>query len=207
VGWWSDRTSGEVVVGDEPLDLVGAMLDRVLAVYKTDLRRKPTVQELERLLEIALLTRLDELFEGMDELEISSVSLKLKKRPKRQPIAVGDYFSVPLPSGGYGFGRVKGIYLTSVLLVEFLQAYSETPMSVSELRNRRPLFEGLCGYLGLAEWHWRVLGNIPVRNVVPREKEKAELERLMRRFHEGMAPFGDAPRRLEEALRRAGCRE
>lgn len=205
MGWWQERGKLEpLTIGDEPLDAIGEMFKAVLKSYREEVGRPPRLEELEKCLGIALSSRFSELSDVSEGVELASVSLKLK-RPKRQRITRGDYFGVPLPSGGYGFGRVTGIFATSILHLDFLRVYSETLLAVEDLQRQRVLFTALCGYLGLADGYWKMLGSIPLPEERTNDSEEVQLRRLMDRYHEALAPVGDAPGRLEEALRRSGC--
>ncbi|MCL5102969.1 MAG: immunity 26/phosphotriesterase HocA family protein [Armatimonadetes bacterium] len=204
MGWWTeDEKESVLTIGDEPLDAVGQMMDSVMKAYSEEVGRKPTLREFERTLEIVLAAQISEFHDINPDIELSSVALKLKRQPRRQRIARGDYFSVPLPSGGYGFGRIQGIYLTSVLFIDCLDAYSNIPFSLSELRKKRVLFPALCGYLGLADWHWQVLGHVPLDEAKIDRTEKEQLNELLKRFPSSFTPHG-LQSKLEEELRRRG---
>jgi len=203
MGWWVEEDErGSLAVGDECLDAVGSALEHIARAYEEDHHRKPKVGELERTLEFVLSGLAYNYFEDVSDVEVARIRIRLKKRPKTQRIASGDYFSVPLPGGGYGFGRIKGIFRESVLFIDLLDAYSDSLLTVAELKDRRVLFDALCGYLGLARWVWRVIGQGPVPGARG-EMTKEEAWELVSRFGGRVrAPSGDLPNSLEEELRK-----
>lgn len=125
MGWWEIRKdSGEIydpsrhppaeesdllTVGDEPMDVLESALRRVARIYRRDLRRRPTVEELSRLLESGISVLQDEVLDNMEEREVEAVVVTLRQRPRRPRLKPGDYFGIPLPSGGYGYGRTMKV--------------------------------------------------------------------------------------------------
>jgi hypothetical protein len=176
MGWWEQGS--DIVIGDEPADIVGEMMEKLVDAYKQDLHRKPTVREIEANLMFVLGAHLDELADGVDGYEVSGVAIKLKKEPKRQRMTLGDVFAVPLPSGGYGFGRILrmcGGPYSAVLYVECLDVYSVSILPVSEVLEHEQLLKPLCDYYAIVERRWKVLGNVPDRPAIPigRQEERS----------------------------------
>jgi hypothetical protein len=207
MGWWTEESKGEeVMIGDEPADIVGEMLDRLVATYRRDLHRKPSVREIEESLRFVLAAHLDELADGVEDVEVKAVAIKLGKLPKRQRVGLGDFFAVPLPAGGYGFGRVKrkcGGTGIAMLLVDFLDVHSTSVLSIPELLRRRPLLNLLCFSDAIMEWRWQVLGNVPFRGKARFGGPKDDMDDLAR---EGVTMYcpDSAAKLLEEALRERG---
>jgi hypothetical protein len=58
MGWWKVATS-DAVIGDLPLDAIGAAVSRVLAEYQQAFQRRPTKAEWEALLRAVLASEED----------------------------------------------------------------------------------------------------------------------------------------------------
>lgn len=183
MGWWAEAISDEeLMLGDEPLDVAGELLDQLVLLYERDVRRKPKLAELAKTLYLALVPRVDNLLNNPDEVELAEVIIKLRKRPKKQKISPGDFIAIPLPSGGYGYGQIRRIFRPSVLLINFFELYSESVLPMSGVVGARVLFEALTGYLGLMNWEWRVIGNVVSPGVDISEPAKGELEKEINRL-------------------------
>src|SRR5436189_3401168 len=106
MGWWKE-TAGprEVLLGDAPLDLVHNALAAVSRSYLEDVGRKPTLEEFRRTLLQTLAHDPGQYFEDMEMAVVGDLVFRLKKVPKRQPFAVGDYFAIPL-DGKFWYGRL-----------------------------------------------------------------------------------------------------
>ncbi|EBZ2863161.1 hypothetical protein D9P64_23045 [Salmonella enterica subsp. enterica serovar Kibi] len=110
---WYKNENSDFFYCDELLDLVGEFLREFSEIYQREFQRKPNIHELESILSLAFRTGTDDhLSKNSDGKFIDNVRFKISKRNKKQTCAVGDVFSIPLPSGGYGFGRI--IYLDNV---------------------------------------------------------------------------------------------
>jgi hypothetical protein len=53
MGWWKARET-EAMIGDEPLDVLGAAATKVVKQYETAFGRRPTIAEWEALLRSVL---------------------------------------------------------------------------------------------------------------------------------------------------------
>lgn len=205
MGWWTESTEGaELLIGDEPVDAASAVIDEIATAYIEDVKRRPTPDELARTLELALLSRVDSLLDGCEEKQLQSVKIKLRKRSKTQIMAAGDYFAVPLPSGGYGFGRIRRRFLRTVVLGDFLAIRSDKKLSAVELARAPVLFEALFGYARLAGWQWQILGNLPISEPESPLPERLELEEHARRLRVSYGPLGIEARLDDELGKRAG---
>ncbi|EDV9112433.1 hypothetical protein K5994_003908 [Salmonella enterica] len=110
---WYKNENSDFFYCDELLDLVGEFLREFSEIYQREFQCKPNIHELESILSLAFRTGTDDhLSKNSDGKFIDNVRFKISKRNKKQTCAVGDVFSIPLPSGGYGFGRI--IYLDNV---------------------------------------------------------------------------------------------
>jgi len=127
MGWWNSKDEPEVIVGDEPLDIASELLHRIASCYvDSELGRKPTPTELERTLELALSTSIAEIVQGGESLDLSRLTLKTKRRPKRHKVLVGDVFAVPLDDGRFAFGRVMVDVPKRGYVVEYFRGSSAT---------------------------------------------------------------------------------
>lgn len=175
MGWWTEQSrKEELVIGDEPLDVVGVMLRTVVAAYEADVGRKPTMQEFAKTLELALVDRSEDIFNDTAGKEVAGFTIKVRKRPAKTVPAVGDYFAVPLSNGGYGVGRIEDIAVKTLLLVAFLDVCAIDIPDISDVAGAPVLFEVVCGSQGLANREWPVLGNIlrrhPLSDVTEEER-------------------------------------
>ena len=107
MGWWTATDAPGVEIGDAVLDEARRFLRSVSGSYEEDLKRKPSVAELEYLLTLAFSVNADsDVLSDFDELRVQKVSIKTGKRPKRVKPAVGDIFSFKVADELYAFGRL-----------------------------------------------------------------------------------------------------
>lgn len=59
MGWWQGNAKN-TTVGDEPADLMTAVLKQIKAAYQRDLKRSPTKTELRETLEFVMHPKLEE---------------------------------------------------------------------------------------------------------------------------------------------------
>ena len=78
-------------------------------------------------------------------------------------LVLGD--AVPLSSGGYGFGRTKGIYLKAFVWVEFLDVQSQQIIGIDELARATSLGDFKGGYWSLVKGDWPLIGKAPLGDV------------------------------------------
>lgn len=162
MGWWSEDESGvAIVIGDDPLDLALDMMNKITRAYKREVGRKPTPREIEKILELTLSIPVEDFFDGV---EVVSVRVEARKdtKPKIKP---GDYFAVPLSSGRYGYGRIRGIFLKALIWVEFFDFQSDVLLPIDDLDNAPVLGDFKGGYWALIERRWPIIGNRPVGDV------------------------------------------
>jgi hypothetical protein len=101
---------------------------------------------------------LDQFRQRLSTLPASQVTdqfppLQRPPRPPEQPVAPGDFVSIPLKDGRLGFGRV--------LLYGIFGAYdliSEQPLASSSLHGRPFLFRVLLDPHAITSWRWLVIG-------------------------------------------------
>jgi hypothetical protein len=76
MGWWKVEST-EDVIGDRPLDVLGAAVDDIVGEYREMMNRRPTKREWEALLS-AVLGAEDPETRPLDDGVIRSVRLELK---------------------------------------------------------------------------------------------------------------------------------
>jgi hypothetical protein len=50
MGWWKSRHFEDAVVGDEPLDVLGAAVTKIAQIYQAEWKRLPSMAEWEAML-------------------------------------------------------------------------------------------------------------------------------------------------------------
>lgn len=185
MGWWGEESKqGELLLGDEPLDMAGKFLVKLARNYKQDAERKPTPAEIVRTLEIALDAVWDDVCGGVEGKELAALSFRLKKRPVYKKVHAGDYFAVPLADGGFGYGRVIEILPKHWGLFEFFDLYSQELLPFEEVRKAPVLTTRLCDTDGMSlRRDWPVLGHVPIDPPPPEHKD------FHKRFDELFGPY------------------
>ena len=205
---WTEQDGTEAVIGDEPLDIAAEMLSAVIKAYEDDMGRKPTVTELDKVLASSIRSASDKLLDEADDREVTAVSIRLKKRPRRQRFAVGDYVAIPLPSGGHGYARVKDIHRGwELVFLDFLDAQSDRPMPVEQLRDRPVLMDDRTDWSSIHDWSWQVLGGDASAVMADPAAGGESADDRFRRYGDDrrfLYGSGLIPAELERALRERG---
>jgi len=94
------------VIGDGPFDEMAATIEKIAEIYKAELGRLPTINEMVTTFKQALETRIDETTKEGEDHELLSIKFRLKKIPKRQKYKEGDVLRAKLANGEYVFGRL-----------------------------------------------------------------------------------------------------
>jgi hypothetical protein len=163
MGWWSKEKNGkELDIGDVPLDAINSALKKVAKSYKGSLKRKPTPEELTELLESSIRVLEEDLFDDMEERELDSVTIKIRQRPKRPRPKAGDYFAIPLPSGGYGYGRVMKITLRRILWMRLLDVQSKKLVSLDDVQGKKVLIDLDTRTQKIDSVEWPIIGHVPL---------------------------------------------
>lgn len=176
MGWWEvERNGKELEIGDDVLDVMYTALKKIAKAYKRDLERKPTPEEMSEILESSIRVFEEDIFDDMEERELDSVVVKLKSRPKRPKPKAGDYFALPLPSGGYGYGRIMKVSLRVFVWVRMLDVRSEKLLSADDLKDAKVIFEGNTRTSSMINLDWPMVGNMPLtdeeREVLKSDRE------------------------------------
>lgn len=181
MGWWNASNQTELIIGDIPLDRIGNLLEELQEIYLESLGRRPTIDELQYMIELSLKINGPGLFH---ELQISSANHEdfLVRKDKAVKYSAGDVVAFKIDEKLYGFARlIKKIELGYVS-----EIYSETAASPSEglsVINKIKKFPAILdtfSLLEMGEGEWCVVGNAKGEN-------DEKVERL--RFVFGTAPY------------------
>jgi len=179
MGWWSIRKDTKEVynphnhvsaldeselltIGDGPMDVITTALKKVARMYKRDLKHKPTPDELAALLESCIRIHEEDLFDDMDERELDSISVLLRQRPKRPRPKQGDFFAIPLPAGGYGYGRVMKVTLRVLLWMKLLNVHSDHILPLQDVQNAKIILDLETGTKKIDSTEWLLIGYLPL---------------------------------------------
>jgi hypothetical protein len=99
-------TSNDAVIGDEPFDLVSDCFRKVVRLYKRDWKRKPSLRELVGTVQAVLEAQLQDHTSDGESAELTGLSFKTRKIPKRQKYAKGDILKALAANGKPVYGRV-----------------------------------------------------------------------------------------------------
>lgn len=183
MGWWTEEKNGQVIdIGDGPLDVVHTALKKIVSAYKRELKRKPTPEELASILESGIRILEEDLFADMEEREVDQVTIGLRVRPRRPKPKPGDYFAVPLPSGGYGYGRVMKIDHRVLVWVRLLDLHTEELASVETVKKAQVILDCYSATNKMLDMTWPLVGYEPLT-----EGEKT----LLKSEPEWMANYAD----------------
>jgi len=156
MGWW--ETEDGVLVGDGPLDECEELLERVSSEYSDEYGRKPTLRELLTCFALVLRHQADNFVADADEILITDVVARTKKRPRKPRLRPGDVFSVPLGTGEFAFGRLT----PQDGVVDFFTIKSRVRLGTSKLKAVKTLrFPGAIALSPLLERRWKIVGHLP----------------------------------------------
>jgi hypothetical protein len=160
MGWWKEKAKDrELLFGDEPMDLVHELVAAFSKSYVDDVGRKPPLEEFRRTLQHTLGGDPGRYFADMDTAVVGDVVFRVKKVPKRQQSAVGDYFAIPL-EGKYWYGRIIHIGAAGHL-VEIYDLQSDRLLGLPELLGRKPkvvLNKNVFSLPCFTRARWRIIG-------------------------------------------------
>src|SRR5687768_17097823 len=98
--------SDDALIGDEPFDLVSDCFRKVVRLYKRDLKRKPSLQELVGTIQAVLEAQLQDHTSDGASAELAALTFKTRKIPKRQKYAKGDVLKAEAANGEPVYARV-----------------------------------------------------------------------------------------------------
>jgi hypothetical protein len=162
--------SDHALIGDEPFDLVSECFRKVVRLYKRDLKRKPSLRELVGTMQAVLEAQLQDHTSDGESAELSGLSFKTRKIPKRQKYAKGDILKALAANGkpvyarvfdpdlgpqwkGSEFGPFVGVYDSLGMDQSDLDAIIERPLIVRVFPIHREILE---------KREWLVIGNRPL---------------------------------------------
>lgn len=165
MGWWEAPDNQNIVLGDDVLDMVRHFLQDFSQTYQNDLQRKPSLEELQYVLNLGFHVNVDDdILIDFEEREIKQVILKEAKRPKRQKPKPGDIFCFRYDELQFGFGRVVSQVFIG-LVVEIFDYLSNQPIfDYSKLGKwiiEPIIINGFLLFEQRAEGDWRIIGNTP----------------------------------------------
>lgn len=174
--WESIKNKETIILSDDAIDLLSDTLLEIKKIYEEDLERKPTVVELEALIMEAM--QLDSnIAEQLEEMEISDVKFKLKKRKKVPNIEPGIVFAIPLKEiEKYAYGLVvKGEGLKDDIYIQYFDIFTNEILDIKNFSNQ---FEKLSvlytinsGIYGIVNKEWKIIRKLSKRKFNPEEYE------------------------------------
>ena len=94
------------MINDQTLDLVFEFLTSYSQYFQKNLQRKPTIEELQRVLNASFAVNIDEtLFSACEEKVVSEVKFKIGKRKKQRKYTVGGIGAIRLKAGEKTYTR------------------------------------------------------------------------------------------------------
>jgi hypothetical protein len=165
MGFWGEEKQGvDLLIGDEPLDILIDAFRKVADNYQSDVGRKPTVLELERLIQLSLDYQ-EDVVSSVEAFQISECRFKIKKAFKRIQWKPGDVFAIPLNKGEvYGYGMVvKGKKQIEDLYIEYYQLFTKKMLSITDFKKKEKpyLFTANTGFTYILSGLWKKIGTLP----------------------------------------------
>lgn len=161
MGWWEEKLKKETLtLGDEPLDRVVHALEEICRLYEEEVGRKPTLEEFRQTLLRPLAVDPSRYFSDLETQTIGDVVFRLRKIPKRQAFAVGDYFAIPL-DGDYYYGRILQHWACDHL-VEVYGLKTKSLLTLPQLlaRNRKVVMnKNIASRDAFTRGRWKILGH------------------------------------------------
>jgi hypothetical protein len=155
--------SDDAVIGDDPFDLVSQCFEEVARSYMRDWRRKPSLRELIGTVQAVLEAQLQDHTSDGETAELTALTFKTRKIPKRQKYAVGDVLKAEAANGQPIYGRVfeidpalgplVGVYDSLGMSQSDLDAIVAGPLVVKVFPIHRE---------NLEKHEWLVVGNRPL---------------------------------------------
>jgi hypothetical protein len=165
-----NNPSNDAVIGDEPFDLISDCFRKVARLYKRDWKRKPSLRELVGTIQAVLDAQLQDHTSDGVSAELTALTFKTRKIPKRQKYAKGDILKALAANGepvyarvfdpdlgpqwkGADFGPFVGVYDSLGMDQRDLDAIIQRPLIVKVFPIHRECLE---------HREWLVIGNRPL---------------------------------------------
>lgn len=161
MGWWQEKAKGKTLdLGDEPLDHVFDAILAVSRVYEKEVGRKPTIEEFRQTLLRTLTGDPGQFFSDLETRTIGDVAFRFRRIPKRQPFAVGDYFTIPL-DGHYYYGRILHSWACDHL-VEVYGLKTDRVLTLPRLLTRKRkvvMNKNISSRDAFTRGRWKIIGH------------------------------------------------
>jgi hypothetical protein len=132
-----DNPDNSALIGDDPFDLFGQAIREISECYQRDLGRKPSTFELAKTMERVLETHFGQaVAEGPDRTFVA-LSIKTRKRRKRQQCVVGDFLNAKAANGKLVYARVFEIHPGCGHLIGVYDSIGLEKPRLEDLRVRR----------------------------------------------------------------------
>ncbi|SEN51819.1 Imm26 family immunity protein [Lihuaxuella thermophila] len=166
MGFWEETTkeNNRLLIGDEPFDILIDAFQELSNVYLEDAGRKPTSEELGKLIALALDSMNFECLSDMEGFTLSECKIK-KKKVKKIKYKPGDLFAIPLNDGEvYGYGMVcTGGKPMEDVYIEYYNIFTDNIISINQFKRlkKEVVFTLLSGVAGILDNEWKKIGSIP----------------------------------------------
>lgn len=162
MGWYEHPRAPGSTVGDEAHDTTHDFLRRLSELYREQLGRGPTLEEVRLLLETGLHVSGAELLSDMEDRRVVQAVFKVQKKPRDQAFKVGDVFAIPLGGGRVAFGRIMMLDKMRGLLVEVFRKVGRSIEGEPAVTTSGRLFHPvLAAGAALRTWRWIVVASDP----------------------------------------------
>jgi len=157
------KPSDDAVIGDQPFDLVSDCFRKVARLYKRDWKRKPSLRELVGTVQAVLEPQLQDHTSDGETAELTALTFKIRKIPRRQRYAAGDVLRAKVANGESIYARIfeidpqmgpfVGVYDSLGMPQTDLDAIIQRPLVVKVFPIHREILE---------KREWLVIGNRPL---------------------------------------------
>jgi hypothetical protein len=157
------KPSEDALIGDETFDIISHAFENVVRVYKRDLKRKPSLRELVATVQAVLEAQLQDHASDGEIAELTALTFKTRKIPKRQKYAKGDILKAEAANREPIYGRIfeidplmgpfVGVYDSLGMADADLDAIIQRPLVVKAFPIHREILE---------KRGWLVIGNRPL---------------------------------------------
>jgi len=165
-----ESRADDAVIGDEPFDAVSDCFQKVARLYKRDWKRMPSLRELIGTVKAVLEAQLQDHTSDGESAELTGLTFKTRKIPKRQKYSKGDILKAVAANGEPVYGRVfdpdLGPKWKGSDLGPFVGVYDSLGMEQSDIDAiiQRPLIVKVFPIHReiLEKREWLVIGNRPL---------------------------------------------